>query len=137
MRKKPRRLKNGMRLHLISEESSGGRTKRKLLGKTLWYKDRKRNEDDVCTQQGNVGGSGRKDTRGSKKVKTRSVIFVEQTPLGELSRRMKDQLHRLELTLGYRMKVFQRTGRSITSIFAQTAIWQGVHCEREQCLTCN
>ena len=57
--------------------------------------------------------------------------------MGELARRVKEQLHNLEPTLGYRLKVVERTGRSIQSIFAQTAIWQGVHCGRDDCVTCN
>ena len=48
------------------------------------------------------------------------VIIEEKTTLGELSRRLKDQLHRFEPTLGYRLKVDDKTGRSIQRILAQT-----------------
>ena len=64
-------------------------------------------------------------------------MFLEQTPQGELARRIREQIQILEPTLGYKVRVVERTGRSIKNMFAQTSIWQGLQCGREQCVTCN
>ena len=50
---------------------------------------------------------------------------------------MREQLVNLEPTLGYRIRVVERTGRSIQSIFSQTSEWSGLQCGREHCITCN
>ena len=68
-------------------ETGGSRWKKKLVGKTSWYKQRKRNSDEETQRQ--VGGKDRK--RGKmdhhEKLKTRAVLFVPQTPLGEEDKR--------------------------------------------------
>ena len=99
-RKKERRKRvgRGQRIHLTSEESHGSRMKKKLVGKSSWYKKRV-GEDDTRPQ-----GRGR-DMERSKSVedsllKTRAVLFVEQSPQGELARRMKEQLQRTQVTKG-------------------------------------
>ena len=70
-------------------------------------------------------------------LKTRAVLFLEQTPFGELATRIKEELQRLEPTLGFKIRVVERVGRSITSLFAQTSIWGGEECGRRECVTCD
>ena len=53
-----------------------------------------------------------------KDVKTRTVLFLEQTLMGELARRVREQLLRMEDVLGYRVKVVERTGRRLISCFS-------------------
>ena len=50
---------------------------------------------------------------------------------------MKDQLQRLEGTLGFNLKVVERTGRSLKSVFSQGQTNQGLQCGRGVCVTCN
>ena len=110
------------------------RIRKKLLGRTSWYRSRKKTKDQK------IGDENRRQKAphgGGRKVKTRAVLFVEQTPGGELSRRIKDLIHRLEPTLGYTIKVVERTGQSVQSVFSQTAIWSGSKCGRDDCVTCN
>ena len=62
---------------------------------------------------------------------------MEQTPFGELASRLKEQLTNLEPTLGFKLKVVERTGMSIKNTFSQSSLWQGLPCGREMCVTCN
>ena len=68
-----------------------------------------------------------------KDIKSCAVLFLEQTPMGELVRRVREQLQRMEDILGYRMMVVERTGRSLLSCFSQCKIWQGKEWGREVC----
>ena len=70
-----------------------------------------------------------------KDLKTRAVLLLEATPMGELARRVREQLARMEDILGYRIKVVERTGRSLVSCLSQSKIGQGMVCGREICLT--
>ena len=72
-----------------------------------------------------------------KDLKTRAVLFLEQTPMGELAKRVREQLVRMEDILGYRIKVVERTGRSLVSCLSQAKVGQGMVCGREACVTCN
>ena len=58
----------------------------RLLGKSTWYCDRKRKEEDDASKA-MEGGSKVKSTKvaENKKLKMRAVLIVEQTPKGYLS----------------------------------------------------
>ena len=103
LRKKERRAKAGWgrRLHLTSAESQGSRVRKKLLGKTSWYKKRKDEEEgtDPHKGRGMDKPKDREKSEGSGLLRTRAVLFVEQSPGGELAKRMRDQLRGLEATL--------------------------------------
>ena len=66
------------------------------------------------------GGRSIKQRRGAVPPKIRAVLFVEQNPLGELANRVRELIPRLEPTLGYSLKVVDRTGRSLSSLFGQS-----------------
>ena len=64
-------------------------------------------------------------------------MFVEQTPGGELASRLKELFKRLEPTIGFWLKVVERTGRSLQSAFPLTNLWDGAPCGREdECIPC-
>ena len=134
--KKKRRQAGGRRrIHNTSEESMGTRIRKKLLGKTAWYKPKIGRAKDE--KPGFLGRAGSERRKKETPMKTRAVLFVEQTPRGELASRIREVIKRLEPTLGYSLKVAERTGRSIQSLFSQTNLWQGLHCGREKCITCS
>ena len=134
LNKVKRRQQGGRRrVHDTAKESIGRRVRKKLLGRTSWYKGRKSKKEESKA----TGNRGTKRHRGESPPKTRAVLFIEQTPGGELSRRIKELLQRLEPTLGYSVRVVERTGRSVQSVFSQPALWQGLRCERSECVTCN
>ena len=70
-------------------------------------------------------------------MELKSVLFVEHTKDGELSRRLREVIGRMAPMLGFSVKVVERTGRTLKSCFPQSSLWEGVHCGRPQCITCN
>ena len=44
---------------------------------------------------------------------------------------------RLEPLLGFRIKVVERTGKSLRNLMPNTNPWAGEHCSRLDCVTCN
>ena len=64
------------------------------------------------------------------------MVFVEQTPNGELARRVRETLCRLEPTMGFRVKVAERAGQTIGSKLPLTSLWDGAKCGRKDCTTC-
>ena len=121
--KRRRKERNMLRVHYTARETGGSRGKKKLLGKTSWYKQRRsRREEDTLGpgRRGTKGDVRRK--RGSQDVKTRAVLFVPQTPMGELARRTREVLQRMEHLTKFRLKVVERAGTSLQNLFSQTAI---------------
>ena len=61
---------------------------------------------------------------------------MEQTPEGALANKLRELLRRLEPTLGFKMKVVERTGATLRSNFPLYNLWEGTRCGREQCIPC-
>ena len=79
--------------------------------------------------------NGSKSFVGSKKYKEmeqKTVLSVEQTRNGELAKRLREALRGMEHTLGFRVKVVERTGRSLGSKFPLNNLWVGAKCGREE-----
>ena len=115
------------------------RTKNKLLGKSSWFKKKGgRSKDDYGSKRGGPGSKPRgKEEQVASSTTPRSVIFVEQTPGGELAAKLRELFMRLEPTVGFYIKVVEKTGRSLMSQFPLTNLWDGVPCGREEdCVTC-
>ena len=113
----------GRRLRRTAKESQGARTRMKLLGKSTWFKSRGgSSKKDLYGNQGGVKKN--KPTRREQPRSTtptpRSVLFVEQTPGGELAVQLRELFTRLAPTLGFYIKVVERTGRRLTNIFPLT-----------------
>ena len=77
-----------------------------------------------------------KDGTSPLMIKTRTVLFVEHTPGGELAKRLRDQLSRLEGLMGFKIKVVERTGTALKDLFSLSDVWNGGTCSREDCTTC-
>ena len=74
---------------------------------------------------------------GAATIKTRAVLFVDQSPQGSLAKLVKDKLSGLEPSLGFRLRVVERTGRSLVSLLPQPKGSGGEHCGRKNCVTCS
>ena len=61
---------------------------------------------------------------------------MEQSPGGELAKRMRETLRNMEHTLGFKVKVAERTGQALGSKFPLNTLWDGAKCGREDCTTC-
>ena len=132
----------GRGIHRTSVDSEGARVRKKLLGKSSWFKkSRRRGEQGDLRdgdQQKRMGG-GMTDKWGSKyarELEVKTVLFVEQTPGGELAKRMRETLRGMEHTLGFRVKVAERTGQNLGSKFPLNNLWDGMKCGRTDCITC-
>ena len=94
-------------------------------------------ENSTRVGQQRKGGRGKVGTVTKTTTTTpSSVLFVDQTPGGELASRMRELLRRVEPTTGFHLKVLERTGLSLQSQFPLTTLWDGAPCGREEdCIT--
>ena len=69
-------------------------------------------------------------------MKVRTILFVEQSPNGELAKRMRERLRSMEETLGFRVKLAERVGQQLGSKFSPSTVWDGTKCGRSDCVTC-
>ena len=53
-------------------------------------------------------------------MRTRTVLFVENTPGEELSRRIREQFNRMEGIIGYKMKVVECVEAQLKDLFTLT-----------------
>ena len=131
---------DGKRLRRSARCSLEQRTKRKLLGRANWFKSKgsSQKENLYGSRRGPKGSNQKK--MGAPEVQSpapRSVLFVEQTPGGELAQRLRELFVRLEPTVGFYIKVVEKTGKKLTSLFPLTTLWSGASCGREgECITC-
>ena len=145
---KESRMPGGRKLHRNAGESSGIRCRKKLLGKSEWFKSRKKSEEQEEQSSEQSGTRCRPRQNVQKKLqggviqagtglKTRTVLFLEQTKGGGLGKVIREVLARIEHILGYKVKVAERSGTSIRNALPNTNPWAGSHCSREDCITCN
>ena len=129
-------IKENKPLYRTAKESGAGRLKKKLLGKSSWFRGSKGGGAKKSTLV--RGGKGEKEQKGvgNTEIKTRSVIFVEQTPHGELAKRIREVLSRLEGYMGFKVKVAERSGTSIKNMFPLNSLWEGAQCGRSTCIPC-
>ena len=126
----------GRKLWRKAAESEGARIQKKLLSKKSWYKgDRKK--ADYYDRLGSRSSNGGMKKGSNKPLEQKSVLFVENTNEGELAKRIREVILRLAPVLGFSIKVVERTGATLQSKFPQAALWEGAHCGRDVCITCN
>ena len=129
----------GRRLHRTSTDSQGARVRKKLLAKANWFKNKRKTQgatDTKVTRWDQSQGAHRGRNVKNRELELKSVLFVEQTPKGELAGRLREAMRSMEQTLGFKIKVVERTGRSLGSKFPLGNLWDGTRCGREDCVTC-
>ena len=72
-----------------------------------------------------------------KEVRTTSVLFLEQTPNGELARRFREAEIELAKLTGFRIKIVERNGTKVKNILHVTNPWAEGMCERAGCYPCS
>ena len=75
-----------------------------------------------------------KEQKHGSSMKAKSVLFLEQSPDGSLGKMMREVLRAMELALGFRVKVVERTGQSLGIEFSQSSLWGSAACGREKCM---
>ena len=135
--KRRRKERSTRRVHLTALESGGARWRKKLLSKTTWYRGNKRNEETSDPRYTTTKKTEKRNqTKGEDSLKTRTVLFVPQTPGGELARQTREVLERMKDIMGWKIKVVERAGVSLQNQFSQSGIWRGLPCERQDCIPC-
>ena len=109
-----RRLKEsaagGRPLHCTSKESYGRRSKKKLTDKTSWYRKSRKKTGEHEGVHRKRGGS--RDA-SVEELRTKTVLFVEQTRGGALAKMLREVMARIETMMGFRIKIVERAGTSL------------------------
>ena len=142
----------GRKLHVSARESRNSRYRKKLLEKSNWFRKKPVgicDDKDIAMESGAVRdkvihiGRVKSDEecaarRGatSEEIRTTSVLFVDQTPKGELARRLRELEPRLAKITGFRIKIVVRGGTKLKQALPNTNPWSGSECGREDCVTC-
>ena len=147
----------GRPLHQSEFQSRGARARKKLTGKTDWFKKKQKRkleeEEDNALESmepskkkskhgGTMDGRQQEPSStnsgfgGGKDLRTTSVMFVEQTPGGKLAKSLKEAEHRLTVLAGFKIKIQERGGTKLQQLLPNTNPWSGNSCGREDCVTC-
>ena len=155
--KKRRLQEEGKRLFRTSKESLAGRIVKKTIGKTRWFRTKKKNakNDKVIAgvekkakekkQLNRTQESSKTDSKHTtstnkedvaKEERTASVLFVPNTKDGILAKNLREVVERVKGILGYRIKIVERSGTPLKLMFPLTKIGEGKECGRQDCVTC-
>ena len=127
----------GRALWRTAVESDGARSHKKLTAKTSWYKNRRKRNYYKSGGGSRHEGGEPKEPAKEESWEQKSILFVEQTREGELSKKLREVIQRLAPTLGFSIKVVERAGMSLKNKFPQSSLWDGAKCGRDRCTTCN
>ena len=145
-----RQAKGLCEIHRPAAKGAATRNRKKLLGKSRWFKPRRQEEGDdgeKCPERmsgGNSwqsGGNGcgktsKEQTRQVDHLKVTTVLFVEQTPGGELAKRFRQAEFSLSGITGFKVKIVEKTGTAIKSILHNSNPWAEGFCSRSDCYPC-
>ena len=116
------------------------RLKKKTLGKSSWFRGKKRKSDHAKGQGRCSGGTrargGVASGGGGTQLPTRSVLFVENSKEGELARRLRGVVERIQHILKFRVKVVEKAGTPLRLMFPLSNIGGEDTCGRSECITC-
>ena len=128
----------GLKLRSTAWESRRTRYMGKLLDRTGWYRKKKTAKPMGKTVDKNNRPWSKtgEQINSTEEQEFKTVLFVEYTKNGELAKNMRELLARLETVVGFRVKVVERAGASLKSLFPTTNLWDGQKCGRADCTTC-
>ena len=129
-RRKIRARSERGRLFRTSEESRGGRIKKKTTGRNNWFRKKKKTstaqgkmsyDKEVSSRTGmkpspKVEGRG-ESTNSKEDARIAAVMFVENTKGGVLAKNLREVVERIKGILGYRVKIVERAGTPLKLMF--------------------
>ena len=83
-----------------------------------------------------VDGSKYNSKSSKQPVPTTTVLFVEQTKGGELAKRLREAEERLARLTGWKVRIVEKSGRSMKQMLVKSNPWAGGMCERSECHPC-
>ena len=152
------------RVFKTASDSLAVRIRKKLTGKTSWYKPGKKNnkknqcpppitEEDMRgehtkTRTGKLENKDRQrredpdtnmkeeDRRGEKDARTMAVMFIDNTKNRELAKNMRSVVKRIKGILGFKIKIVERSRTPLKLMFPLSKIGEGREGGRGDCVTC-
>ena len=123
-------------LHRSAAGSLESRIKKKLLGRQQWFRDKKK---DAGSGKNTFHPSRPKHKKNKDKdspPETVCVMFVYQTPFGELAKRLQKVENDIAKVSGKRVKIVERSGTMVMRLLHKSNPWAGGNCGRDKCLSC-
>ena len=119
--------KSGSGIHKGAAEGAVERRRKKLIGKSSWFKSSPK-------QKARVERPGKRKAGdvGDKPLTPVSVLFVPQTPQGALARKLTQQEVWLTQLSQEKTKVVERSGCTIRQILIRSNPWGTGHCGRPE-----
>ena len=131
-------------IHRSSRDTQNKRIKNKLLGKTTWYKKKKKKGEGYTNQGGfkekmRNGRYRRGDRKENEEEDTpiSAVMFVPRTHRGELATRLRQAESDIQKVGKTRVKIVEETGNMAKSLIHKANPWAGEKCTRSDCMICN
>ena len=118
-------LNGNAKMHRSAAEGAASRRVKKLLGKSNWFKKKKK-----------IEGKKKNKTQKENSPEVVTVLFVPQTPQGELARRLKVVENKISKLSGEKVKIVERGGTQVKQIMHKSNPWNKGFCGRANCLTC-
>ena len=145
-------------IHRPAASGISTRNRKKLTGKTSWFKTRgklenKTDTESKCSKTDAKEVTGTKEPRRTGKKETRcrmnqdknthnedtrttTVLFVQQTPGGVLAKRFREAERELSRLTGFRVKITERNGTKAKAILQKGNPWSELMCQNEECYPC-
>ena len=121
-------------LHQRGKDGVSSRNRKKLLEKSTWFKEKERDSEDQSFR-GTLGEeikfSGKRNT-----IKSSTVLFVDQTRRGELAAAIREKEEELSEIAGWKLKVVEKSGTTLTELLVRANPWAGLKCGRADCWPC-
>ena len=155
-RRKKRAIQERGRLFRTSEESKGGRIKKKTTGRNNWFRKRRKMTttkpgESTITNKGSgepvTSGRGGTPSNNSSKgdhpdtdkddnTRIAAVMFVETTKESRQAKNLREVVERIKHIQGYTIKIVERAGTPLKLLFSLSRIGGGQECGRTECPTC-
>ena len=159
-RRKIRAREEGRSIFRTSQQSMAGRIKKRTIGKTSWFKQKRtsckktgvsgeemkprlQEERIVKSKKPKLGENKLKNqespalsSKTRREVETAAVLFVEGTKESKLAKELKDVVEKIKHILGYRIKIVERSGTPLKLMFPLSGVGEGGGCSRKDCVTC-
>ena len=114
-------------MHRSAAEGFASRKRKKLLGPGNWFKTKRKFE--------NKKQKRKKEKKEEPEVIT--VLFVPQTPGGELSKRLQRAEEKISKLTGEKVRMVEKAGRTVRQMLHKSNHWSGGVCGRDKCLPCH
>ena len=107
------------------------------MEKTTWFKQKREGSSQEKGSKGSKDKRRGKDKKDREEMEYRTVLFINNTEGGELASRVKELTRRIAGSIGFGVKVVERNGSPLRSLFPLNSLWEGAPCGRGDCIPCN